>query len=188
MDLVERQKLMESLKAKAKVSDCTVTSKVEAERDEFKIAITSQGIEQYYKGIPVGTLKVAELNDEEIELINVDAPSAAKELLDQFASSFKVERHAMAAASEGNIKTAAHDTQSGETWEVIQEKQLENQKVELHPRTKETRNVVTQKQLPEHGLRPGTYDITTEGQLRDERTTSMGPIEQRVTGRMKTET
>jgi len=28
--------------------------------------------------------------------------------------------------------------------------------------------------LPEHGLRPGTYDITTEGQLRDERTTFYG--------------
>lgn len=167
MDPKEKQELIDSLKQKVKTAHYKVSTKVEAEKGDHKIIITSEAIEQYYQGDLVGRLKVADLNEKEIELIDDDATGAARLLLDQFVTGYKQ-------ASIKTEKTAANATQDERTYQMVTEKQLDEQKVDLHPRTDETYKNITQKQLPEHGQRPGTYDIITEAQFRDERNTFYG--------------
>jgi hypothetical protein len=167
MDPQEKQELRDSLKQSA----YKISKKVEAEKDAFRIEISNDGIKQFYRNIPIITVKAENLSTKALELINKNPEIAATTLLDQFAQEFDASKFEKKAASGMDIKTAANETLDEMTWQMITQKQLDDQRVKLHPRTDEYPNTVTQKQLPEAGLRPGTYDVTTEAQLERETTT-----------------
>lgn len=160
MDQHSKQALIESLKNKVKKASSNVSTKVEATKGDHKVVISSSSIDYLYKDKIVNSIKVASLDDDTIDLINSDADEASVEILDSFIESF--------GSSQNAEKTAAHSTQDDKTWDMVTQKQLDEQKVSLHPRWESHPNVVTQKQLPDAGQRPGTYNVTTEGQFRDE--------------------
>ena len=160
MDQHSKQALIESLKNKVKKASSTVSTKVEATKGDHKVVISASSIDHLYKDQVVNSITVASLDDETINLINKDADEASIEILDSFIESFK--------PTQANQKVAAHSSQNDKTWDMVTQKQLEEQKVALHPRWEDHPNTVTQKQLPDAGQRPGTYTVTTEGQFRDE--------------------
>lgn len=181
MDPKEKQELMDSLKQSA----YKISKQVEAEKDSFRIVISSSGIQQYYKNMPIITVKAENLSSKAAELINKNPEIAATTLLEQFSQEFDAASFEKKAASGMDVKTAANETLDEMTWQMVTQKQLDEQKVNIHPRVDEYPNKVTDKQIVEDGQRVGTYDITTEGQLRDERNDFYG--RPRITGDWKSE-
>lgn len=166
LSVQEKQDLANRLKNKIKKASSKIETGYQAESGDYKVIITANNVTQFYKGNEVTKVTVAELGDELTNYINNDVEEAAQGMLEEFKASFQPE-----AFKEAATKEAAHATQDESTWTMTTEKQLDDQKVPLHPRTNESYKNVTQKQLPEHGQRPGTYDVTTEKQLKDETTT-----------------
>jgi len=174
LDINQRQALMESLKQRSKKASSSVSTKVEAEKGDFSVVITSDTIDHFYKGASVGKIRVAELDDPTIELINSDAQEAAHEMLDAFATNFDkdaFDKSASQSKEAAQDKTAAHETLDSHTWQMTTQKQLDDQKPSLHPRTDDYPRNITQKQIPEDGQRPGTYEEITEAQFTDETST-----------------
>jgi len=181
-----KQELADTLRKEVKKASSNVSHKVEAEKNEYKVIISSNEITQHYKNKQVGSIRVAELSDKLIAMINEDPGDAAQEMLTEFRKSFNTEDVEKTAEKETKVeKTAAHETQDAGTHQMITQKQFDEQKPDLHPRTEEHYTNVTQKQLPEHGQRPGTYDETTEGQFKNERDTFYGVT--RTSGDWKSE-
>lgn len=179
LDAKDREQLASRLRTKIKKANSSVSTKVEAEKGDFKVVIASDSLSHQYKGQTVSTIRVSQLDEELINYINSDPQDAAQEILDEFASTFDPSRLDKAA------KTAAHETQDESTYQKVTQKQLDDQKPSLHPRKDDYPTNITQKQLPEHGQRPGTYDVTTEAQFRDERQTFYGTP--RISGDWKQE-
>jgi hypothetical protein len=165
LDAKTRQALAEKLQGHIKKASSNVSTKVEAERGDYKIVLTADKITQLYKGQTVGTIRVAELDEDTIGYINSNPDESARTMLDGFRENFDIDEFE---------KTAAHSTQNEDTYQKVTQKQLDDQKITLHPRTDEHYKNITQKQIPEHGQRPGTYEYTTEAQLREERETFYG--------------
>lgn len=174
MDQLARQALVEKLQGHMKKANSNIKTSFVAEKDDFKIILSSKDMKQYYKSTEVGSTKVAELDDDLIEFINNSPDEAVQVMLEGFRQNFDAEAFNKSVQAKTNQKTAAHSTQDEKTWDMVTQKQLDEQKPSLHPRTDDYYTNVTQKQLPEHGQRPGTYDQITEGQFRDERTTFYG--------------
>ena len=168
MDQIAKQALAAKLQGHMKKASSNIKNTTVFEKDDYKIVLSSNDITQYFKNEKVGSTKIAEFDDETIEFINSNRDEAAAEMLDGFRSNFNVEEWQQAE------KTAANKELDEETAQKVTQKQFDDQKVSLHPRTDDYYPNVTQKQLPEHGQRPGTYDQVTEGQFRDERTTFYG--------------
>lgn len=176
MDTDQRQAIMEKLRSKVKKASSSVSTKVEAQKGDFKVVISSNNIEHFFKDTPVGSFRVAELDDDAVELINSDAGEAAQEMLETFANNFDAnefnsKKTKTATTKETATKEAAHGTQDGDTWQMITQKQFDDQKPDLHPRTDDYPKNITQKQIPEDGQRPGTYDEITEAQFVQEKST-----------------
>lgn len=171
MDITERQALINSLRQRSKHASSSVSTKVEANKGDYSVVVMAEYIDHLYKGNSVGKIKLAELDEATITFINSDAQAAAQEMLDSFASSFDKESFEKAASTTSVTKTAAHETLDSHTWQMTTQKQLDEQKPKLHPRIDEYPTTVTQKQLPEAGMRPGTYEEITEAQMRDEKST-----------------
>lgn len=165
-DAKNRQAISERLRNRIKKASSSVSTKIEAEKGDFKVVLSSDAISHLYKNKEAYKLRVAQLDDELVEYINEDPQQAAHEILDEFQASFD--------PASTQVKEAAHSTQDDETAQMVTQKQLDEQKVKLHPRTDDYYTNVTQKQLPEHGQRPGTYEVITEAQFRDERDTFYG--------------
>ena len=180
LDAKNRQALVEKLRNKVKKASSNVSTKVEAQKGDFRVILTSKNIHQLYKDNEIGTIRVAELDDDVVEHINADAHDAAQDMLDAFASTFNVEEFEKSHKDNGHAKEAAHSTQDEGTWQMVTEKQFNDQKPNLHPRESDYYTNITQKQLPEHGQRPGTYDEITEAQHTNERTTFYG--DERISG------
>lgn len=142
-----------------------IAKKIEAEQGDFRVEITTQGIHQFYKNKLASTIPTSSLENDVIDLINSNSEEAAQAVLTTFAANFDEAKFQ---------KEAANAVIDKETAYMTTEKQLEDQKTKLHPRQKEYANVTTEKQIPDDGQRPGTFDITTEGQLREERNTFYG--------------
>lgn len=175
MDHIAQQTLKEKLQSHIKKASANVDTAFTAEKDEYKIVLTADNVKQFYKGQEVGSTRVAEFDNETIDYINSSSEDAALTMLDGFREEFNVaEFEKKQANSSQTDKTAAHATLDDETAQKVTQKQFDDQKAPLHPRTDDHYTNVTQKQLPEHGQRPGTYDQITEGQFRDERTTFYG--------------
>lgn len=162
----ERKEVIEKLQSVVKKASTNVkiAKKVEAEKGDFKVIVTSSGIEHYYKSQPVTIIKTSELDNDVIDLINSDSEGAAQEILNTFAENFD---------ESSLIKEAANDVIDADTAYTTTEKQLDS-KVKLHPRQNKQIHETTDRQISEAGQRPGTYDLTTEAQLRDERSTFYG--------------
>ena len=171
LDITQRQALMESLRQRSKKASSNVSTKVEANKGDYSVIITSDTIDHFFKGASVGKIRVAEFNDELIELINSNPQEAAQEMLEAFAGSFDKDSFEKNKTKEASVKTAAHETLDEHTWQMTTQKQLDDQKPSLHPRKDEFPKTVTQKQLPEAGMRPGTYEQITEAQLTNEKKT-----------------
>ena len=171
---MDKSEVMSKLKNKIRKATSNVSMKVEAEKGDYKVILTASNIVHMYKNQEVGKIRVADLDDEVINLINSEPNEVAQEMLDEFVTSFDTESMKTAAADDKTVKTAANDAIDESTWQKVTQKQLDEDVVKLHPRQNEHYNNVTQKQLPEHGQRPGTYDVTTEAQFRDETTTFYG--------------
>lgn len=170
LDASKRQELSEKLRNKVKKASSNVSTKVEAEKGDFKVVMSPTSIDQFYKNTKIASIKIAELSEEDIQSLNQDPHTSAYEILDTFVDNFDAQEFEKTAST----KTAANDTLSEKTWDMVTQKQLDDQKPKLHPRKDEYYKNVTQKQLPEHGQRPGTYDVVTEAQFRDERKTFYG--------------
>lgn len=167
----EQKELANKLASRMKKANSDVITAFEAKSGDYRVTISSDSIRNFYRGSEVANLKVAELDDELIDYINENVEDAAHTMLSEFKESFDTSNFTEKTAA---TKEAAHSTQDEGTWTMTTEKQLKDQKIPLHPRTNEYYSNTTQKQLPEHGQRPGTYDVTTEGQFRDETTTFYG--------------
>jgi hypothetical protein len=174
--------LSERLRDRIKKATSNVATKIEAEKGHFKVIVSENTIDAFYKGFPVGTIKVANMSPEEIEHINQNPQVFAQEALETVMG---MDEQTLAEIEKMHTKTAANAALDEQTAQMITQKQLDDQKVKLHPRTDEFPTKVTQKQLPEAGQRPGTYDVTTEAQLKDERKTFYG--EDRTAGDWKDE-
>lgn len=166
--------LIQKLRGKIKKASSNISSKFELNKGDFKICLTADSIDQFYKDNKVGSIKISQLDPELVELINTDE-DAAHEMLEEFASTFDTSK----------VKEAANAAVDEETPTIITQKQLEDKKVKLHPRTDDLQNVITQRQLPNAGQRPGTYDEITQAQLTNERTTFYG--DKRTSGDWKKE-
>lgn len=171
LDTSSRQALMERIKQSTKKASSNVSTKVEAVKGPFRITISEADnvIGHFYKDHPIGSIKVASLDDDVVELINSDARGVAQDMVETLASSFDINEFETKLASIK--KESANAVVDENTAQMITQKQLTDKKPSLHPRQNEFHNTVTQKQLPENGLRPGTYNVVTQGQLRDERST-----------------
>ena len=157
LDITQRQALMESLRQRSKKASSNVSTKVEANKGDYSVIITSDTIDHFFKGASVGKIRVAEFNDELIELINSNPQEAAQEMLEAFAGSFDKDAFEKNNTKEASLqKTAAHETLDEHTWQMTTQKQLDDQKPSLHPRKDEFPKTVTQKQLPEAGQFPET--------------------------------
>lgn len=176
LDAAKRQELVQKLRNRIKQASSNVSTKVEARKGDYGVVISESSIDHFFGGNKVAAIKVAELDDSVVELINSDPQDAAQEILGEFMATFN---------PDDLKKEAAHEVLDADTADKITQKQLDDQKVKLHPRWEDYYTNITQKQLPEHGQRPGTYDIITEGQFRDERTTFYGA--DRITGDWKQE-
>lgn len=166
MDQMAKQALAAKLQGHMKKASSNIKTAFVSEKGDYKIVLSSDNVKQYFKDEMIGVTKVAEFDDETIEFINSNPSEAAAEMLEGFRSNFNESEHV--------AKTAANKALDEETAQKITQKQFDDQKTSLHPRTDEYYSNITQKQLPEHGQRPGTYDQITEGQFRDERTTFYG--------------
>jgi hypothetical protein len=155
LDPTKRQELIERLRGKVKRASSNVSTKVEATKGEFKVVLTADRIEQYYRDQHVNTIRTAQFDDELVELINLDAQEAAQEILEEFASSYVPP------------KTAANAVVDNDTAQKVTQKQLEEANLKLHPRTDEFPSKITDRQLVDDGQRPGTYDVITQGQLQE---------------------
>lgn len=159
-----QKNISEKLRERMRKAHSNVATRIEAEKGPYKVAMSEKSIDTFYKGSQVGSIKVSSLTEDEVNSINSDPQTYLQE--------------ALTILSEMNTdeleKTAANSAVTEETFHTITEKQLADKKVDLHPRTNEEKNIITQKQIPEAGQRPGTYDVTTEAQLRDERSTFYG--------------
>ena len=175
LDTTQQKALVERLSRLQKKATSVVSTKVEAQKGDFSVVVTANTIDHFYKGNSVGGIRVSSLDDDTIELINSDPQEAAQEMLESFASSFDTEGFDKKASSDikeaSQTKEAAHETIDQHTWQQVTQKQMDEQKPALHPRTDDYPRKVTQVQIPDDGQRPGTYDIITEGQFRDETTT-----------------
>lgn len=163
--------LVNKIREQVKKATANVATKVEAEKGDFKVIISSDSIDSFYKGVSAGKVKVASLSQEEIDYINDNPQAFAQDALEAFMTT---DPKTLAEVENARVKTAANSAVTSETPTITTEKQLAEHNVDLHPRTDEYPNKVTQKQLPDAGQRPGTYDLTTEAQLRDERKTFYG--------------
>lgn len=152
------------IKNRIKQASSNVTTKVEATKGDHKVVMSSSSIDHYYKNEIVSSIKVAQFSDEEIEAINVDPQTTAQNALDEFIANF----------NPANIKEAANKALDKNFADKITQKQLDDNNVKLHPRTNDYPVNVTEKQIPEDNQRPGTYDVITQAQLRDERKTFYG--------------
>ena len=175
LDSNNRMTLIQKLRGKIKKASSNISSRLEVEKGDFRISLTADSIDQFYKGKQVGSVKLSQLDPELVELINSDE-DAGQEMLEEFASTFD---------PSGLSKEAANDAVDEETATIITQKQLDDKKVKLHPRKDEYPNTVTQKQLPDAGQRPGTYDEITQAQLTNERNTFYG--DSRISGDWKQE-
>jgi len=167
LDRESREKLKNKLRGSLQKASSKVTTEVKAERGDFRITLSSKDIDHYYKEQKVASIKVADLDDELVEFIQNDPEEVCAMMLTEFVDGFE---------KEAFEKTAAHATQDGNTYKRITEKQMDNQKVPLHPRDEEGqpyRNI-TEKQMPQHDERHGSYNVITQGQLRDTKTTFKG--------------
>jgi len=175
LDAKDKQQLSARLRGKIKKANSNVSTKVDAENGSFKVTISDDSVTHFYKGDTVSTIRVAQLDNDLINYINDDPHEAAQEILDEFSSTFDVQNFESKKANNSKtVKQAAHDTLDKETWNMVTQKQFDDQKPDLHPRKDDYYTNITQKQIPEHGQRPGTYDTITEGQFRDEQQTFYG--------------
>ena len=155
----EKKNPIEILKNQIKKASTNLEAKMVVEDGDYKTVISSTKIENFHKNTLVSTVKSAELEQEVLDFINSNPEDAAKEILASFQDSYK---------------TAANSVVDENTSAKTTEKQLEDQKTKLHPRSNNYPNNITEKQIPENDQRPGTYAVTTEAQLRDEKTTFYG--------------
>jgi len=165
LDKESREKLKDRLRGTIQKASSNVTTEVKAEQGDFKVILSSKDIQHFYKNHNVASLKVAELDDELISYIQQDPEEVATMMLGEFIAGFNTNTFE---------KTAANSTQNEQTYQRTTEKQLDAQKVSLHPRDGETYQNITEKQLPENNERFGTYETTTEKQLADNKTTFKG--------------
>lgn len=165
LDKESREKLKDKLRGKIQKASSKVTTEVKAEKGDFKVVLSSKEIQHFYKNDNVASIKVAELDDELINYLQEDPEEVVTMMLGEFVAGFNT------SAFE---KTAANSTLNEQTYQRTTEKQLDAQKVSLHPRDGSTYQNITEKQLPENNERFGTYDSTTEKQLADGKTTFKG--------------
>lgn len=175
MDHIAKQTLKEKLQSHIKKASANVDTAFTAEKGDYKIVLTADNVKQFYKGHEVGSTRVADFDNDTIDYINSSSEEAALTMLEAHREEFnEAEFEGKQADSNQTEKTAAHATLDEETAQKVTQKQFDDQKAPLHPRKDDYYTNITQKQLPEHGQRPGTYDQITQGQFRDERTTFYG--------------
>jgi len=171
LDRESRDKLKEKLKGITQKAASKVITEVKAEQGDFKVVLSPKQIDHFYKNEKVASIPVLDLDDEIIQYVQNDSESCVAVMLSEFASGYN---------TEAFEKTAAHATQSPQTYQRTTERQFDNQNIPLHPRDEEGqpyRNI-TEKQMPEHDERHGSYNVITQGQLRDEKSTFKGePLE-----------
>jgi len=163
MDPKSRISLISRLSESANRVSTSVGTRTEAINGDFRVVLARDQVTRFYKGAEYDSVAVTDLDDEIIDKINQNPDKVAEDLCNCFMEDFE--------------KEAAHATQDSTTWNTIQEKQLDRQRVDLHPRTEESPEQITEKQIPDpspgypQGQRPGTYDEITERQLRNEGST-----------------
>lgn len=165
LDANKRQELASKLSNTFKKASSNVSTEVKAGKGDYKVVMSTNSIDHFYKEAKVNTIKIADLSSEEIDTIQTDPQMAVTTALNTFMAEFDANYFE---------KKAANEAVDSKMTEVITQKQLSENQTKLHPRTNEFANNVTQKQLPENGQRPGTYNQTTEAQFREERTTFYG--------------
>lgn len=161
----ERNKLKDKLRGTITKASSKVTTEVKAEQGDFKIVLSSNVIDHFYKNSKVASIKIAELDDELVSYIQQDPEEVTAYMLNELIAGFNTEVFE---------KTAANSVVNSETTHRIMEKQLADAALSLHPRTKETYPNITEKQLPANDERFGSFDVTTEKQLATEKSTPRG--------------
>ena len=165
LDKDSRDRLREKLRGITQKASSKVITEVKAEQGDFKVVLSAKQIDHFYKNEKIASIPVNELDDDIIQYIQSDSETCVSMMLNEFVDGFN---------TEAFEKTAAHSTQNEQTYQRIQEKQLDEQKVALHPRENDSYRNITEKQMPEHNERHGAPVVTTEAQLKTTTTTPKG--------------
>jgi len=166
LDATAREKLRNIVNRSIRKASVKTEVSAQTPDNEYGIVITSDSIDHFYKGKVIASVKMAELADSEIiDFIKADPEETASALLEEYVESMQ---------TSASLKTAANSALDKEVGQKITQKQLDDNNVALHPRTGKSPTKIIEKTLKEEGEQSGTYDKTTEAQLRETKTTFKG--------------
>ena len=160
--------------------------KAEMNDGEYKVIVGSEEIYGMKGGTKIASIKIAELDQEQRQLLRSDTQSAMDDMLKAFKTKY----------AGTTVVAEKAPSSTSEQQSMTMEVQLDSQKVPLHPRTKDVRESVTEVQLdskatgygeharqedPKHSItqkqlddgsgyqsrQDSVRDQTMEGQLRD---------------------